>query len=126
MPSSCQPASVVRVALIVGLVLGLALLPLLGNLSNTHAAQHALAAAVADDGHDHGHNHTPDPQPPAPDADPDFSLHDLMHQTTVGAFLDATVVCPLKLALHATGPDAVPDPQRITAFLTAPFRPPIG
>ena len=119
-----------RSALLVLLVLGMAIQPTLGAMGELHGVEHAVAAAQSDDGHGHAHpadsashGHPGDP------SDPDHAMgqHSLLHQcASASVALPETIMTVSRLApsgprLPQAGPFQLPgDAANI------PFRPPIA
>ena len=114
-----------RASVLALLVLGLMIKPVLSQISELHAAEHAVAADVH--GHDHGADSTDDGGDPEQD-DHTSGAHCLMHQvggSTTLTGLAASMFVPM---IYARMPD-LPIPDAISVphdVPSSPFRPPIG
>ena len=113
------------------LLLGLVVQPVMAQLSDLHAVEHA-AAAIAEHGHDHGPGHVDladagDQESPDQD-DHAAGTHGLMHQS--GGFTTLTSVMPglsVPTAFGRMQDLPLPASARIPRqSLTNPFRPPIA
>jgi uncharacterized protein involved in copper resistance len=118
-----------RASLLALLVLGLMIRPVLSGLSETHAAEHAMAIDEHADGHGHPHNHAPAPHGDgdAPDEDHTSGIHGLMHQpgghTTLELAVEIRVPPAPRHALLLPDLARTGLPQQPPSN---PFRPPIA
>lgn len=113
-----------RASLLVLLVLGIVVKPVLAQVGELHAAQHASLTDA--DGQGHGHEHGSD-QGDESNSDHTQGAHGLMHQGSAGG---TSVEVPLPLTLPAlTGEGAALPPTGDAvlppAHFGTPFRPPI-
>lgn len=123
-----QVKRLLRASLLALLVLGLMIRPVLSGLSETHAAEHAMAIWEHADGHGHPHDHTPDPHADdhTPSEDHASGTHGLMHQPGGHSTLELTVGIEVPPASRHT--QSLPNPARPGLPQQAPsnpFRPPI-
>lgn len=109
--------------MLVLLVLGLAVKPVLNQLGELHAVEHALLLDA--DGHGHDHDGPDDDET---GADHTQGAHGLMHQASMGgASTDMTSAIALPAMLGGGEVLPPPDVSRVPAqHLTSPFRPPIA
>jgi hypothetical protein len=115
-----------RVCLLALLVLGMMIEPVLAQLSELHAAEHATE--VTADVHDHGHetgdtHHGGDPE----QDDHASGTHGLMHQSGGCSTLTGPVAGMSVPEVYARTPDLpIPDTIGVPhAVPSSPFRPPI-
>ncbi len=122
-------SQLLRASVLALLVLGLMIKPVLAQLSELHAAEHALAVAADahGDDHDHSADDTGDGGSPEED-DHAIGAHGLMHQsggsiTLIG--LVPSISVPMVYARMPDLPihDAIGVPHEV---LSSPFRPPIA
>lgn len=121
-----------RTTMMVLLVLGVLVRPVLVQISEAHAAEHA-ALATADHSHggDHGHDHDDgDPELPSQDLPPldhTQGTHGLMHFGDSGSATNIPALLALTLQSPPQGDLPMPDigPRRSQAP-SNPFRPPIA
>jgi len=114
--------SLLRIGFLALLVLGLVAKPLLVQIGELHAVEHARS--VDADGHGHEHETDVDDEP---DQDHTKGAHGLMHQANVGANADSLptlvgLIVPPPSQAVPLGDAASPPAQH----LSTPFRPPIG
>lgn len=111
-----------RLSALLLLVLSLLARPMLEQMGDAHAVEHAVLAA-ADAGHDHDH---PD-HDPAQDPDHTKGLHGLMHPAECGTTAALSPTWGMALANPPAASPPWPDtatPRRATP--ATPFRPPIA
>lgn len=126
-----QLSTFLRASLLVLLVLGIVVKPVLAQVGELHAMEHASLADADGHGHDHGGDHDSDQdddQGDEPGSGHAQGAHGLMHQGCAGS---ASTEAPMSLALPAlathgtalppTGYAALPP-----AHFGTPFRPPIA
>jgi hypothetical protein len=123
MPSPARHLPIfLRASLLVLLVLGVVIKPVLNQIGEFHAVEHALLADADGHGHDHDDDHDDEPGQDHTDG-----AHGLMHQASVGAAAD---ILPTLALLPALPPDLVAPTRHAAAVPrphpNTPFRPPIA
>lgn len=120
-----------RASFLAMLVLGLVIQPVVAQLSDLHAVEHA-AAAIAEHGHDHGPGNvnladTHGDEAPGQD-DHSAGSHGLMHQAGGSSTLTASALALSVPSVYAPAADLpMPASARIPQQSpTNPFRPPIA
>ncbi|HEY1137034.1 MAG TPA: hypothetical protein VGE64_06045 [Xanthomonadaceae bacterium] len=124
-----QAKRLLRASLLALLVLGLMIRPVLSGLSETHAAEHAMAIGEHADDHGHPHDHAPNSHADDDAADEDHTsgTHGLMHQpgghTTLELAVEISVPPAPRHALLLPDLARTGLPQQPPS---TPFRPPIA
>lgn len=117
-------ARLLRLGALLLLVLSIVARPMLEQLGDTHAVEHAVLAA-ADADHGHGHEH--DDHDTGGDPEHTRGLHGLMHQAECGVFAVPALLWGLALDMPPTTSPSLPDTGEPRAGIPAtPFRPPIA